>query len=356
VGTEADPFLQEATITLHGDRLTTVELPFFGAKVLAVADKGGMTGGHGSVADVPESQKGVLDLHGRPRLKRWTRVAPPGVVQGEKCFTVSEPVDFEAGDRIIVTVAHEIRTVESLGNGGVTVCVTEPFDRTHDSVIQEYSHQTFSPSANEPEWTVDMRCEVGLLNSNVKVQGNEESTAQYFGCHTVAMHGGHYRLENIEIQRCGQAGNLGRYSTHFHVNGPNPAPDSYVKSNSIHDSFQRGTTVHSTTHALVQDNLYYNNMGHNVFVEDGDEEYNIFDGNIVIASKNSPFMLKSDAMHASFWTATPSNMWRNNVAVESQDRGMWFEFCDSESRVCAESQDTYEFTNNIFHHNNGIGW
>eukprot|EP00729_Bicosta_minor_P027108 gene27108-22519_t len=67
-------------------------------------------------------------------------------------------------------------------------------------------------------------------------------------------------------------------------------------------------------------------------------------------------MLKSDAMHASFWTATPQNIWRNNVAVNSEDRGMWFEFCDAESRVCDNTGPTYEFKNNIFHHNQGIGW
>ena len=131
-----------------------------------------------------------------------------------------------------------------------------------------------------------------------------------------------------------RAGNLGRYSTHFHVNGDNPPPLSYVKSNSIWGAFQRATTVHSTKHALVQNNVAYDNMGHNFFVEDGDEAYNVFDQNIVIGSKNSHMMLKSDSMHASFWTASPRQLWRNNVATGSEDRGMWFEFCDSESRVC----------------------
>ena len=40
VGTEDEPYEQEATITLHGDRYTTIELPYIGAKVLAVASRG----------------------------------------------------------------------------------------------------------------------------------------------------------------------------------------------------------------------------------------------------------------------------------------------------------------------------
>ena len=38
VGTEAAPFMGEATITLHGDRWDTVELPMVGAKMIAVTD------------------------------------------------------------------------------------------------------------------------------------------------------------------------------------------------------------------------------------------------------------------------------------------------------------------------------
>jgi hypothetical protein len=43
VGTETQPFTHQATITLHGDRWKTVELPFIGAKVLAVTNRGGLT-------------------------------------------------------------------------------------------------------------------------------------------------------------------------------------------------------------------------------------------------------------------------------------------------------------------------
>jgi hypothetical protein len=351
VGTEAEPFEHNAVITLHGDRRDTIELPFFGAKVLAVADKGGMSNsGDSSGGEVPLSQKGVLDIHGKKRLTVWTKVATPGASAGDTSFEVVDAVDFVEGEEIVLSVPPEKAVVASVTNGGHTVWVKEPLVYDHTSVYEVYDN------AESGHWEVDMRCEVGLLTRNVVIQGDEGSVSQKFGCHTVAMHGGHYRVEGAEIRHCGQAGNLGRYSTHFHVNGPNPPPNSYVRFNSIHDSFQRATTVHSTEHALVEGNFAYNNMAHNFFVEDGDEKYNVFERNLVIGSKNSPFMLKSDAMHASFWTATPQNIWRDNVATGSEDRGMWFEFCDSESRVCDKTGPTIEFTGNSFHHNNGIGW
>ena len=82
--------------------------------------------------------------------------------------------------------------------------------------------------------------------------------------------GGHFRVENAEVRRCGQARILGRYCLHYHKTGYNPPPNSYLKSNSIHHSFQRATTIHGTQHALVTNNVAYRVMGHNYFVEDGE--------------------------------------------------------------------------------------
>jgi len=45
VGSEEVPFLHRATITLHGDRWWTIELPFIGCKNLVVTNAGGLHGG-----------------------------------------------------------------------------------------------------------------------------------------------------------------------------------------------------------------------------------------------------------------------------------------------------------------------
>lgn len=79
VGTEAQPFTHKATITLHGDRWKTIELPFIGSKVLAVTNRGGLSTachkhtisnrefnseGPQGMCDV--HSVGKLDLHGIP--------------------------------------------------------------------------------------------------------------------------------------------------------------------------------------------------------------------------------------------------------------------------------------------------
>jgi plastocyanin len=354
VGTEDEPFMQQATITLHGDRRETVELPFVGSKVLAVADKGGFTTfGKGRGVDVPLSQKGILDIHGIPRLRTWTKVGAT-VEAGTKTITTIEPTDFAMGEKVVLTAPHQELTVANRIDN-YTFTVVETITNRHVSETRD--HAGFD--------TMDMTCEVALLSRNIVIQGaglnrldgsatieegDDEvpSQEQLFGVHTGAFHGGHYRVENTELRHCGQAGNLGRYCMHFHVNDDNPAPNSYIKSNSIHHSFQRATTVHGTHHALVQNNVAYHVMGHTYFVEDGDETFNTFDGNIGIFTKPSHMMLKSDKQPSTFWTAIPTNYWRNNIATDCTDRGAWFEL---------ENQGiTLEFHNNTFHNNGGIGF
>ena len=354
VGTEDEPFEQEATITLHGDRRETIELPFVGNKVLAVADKGGFTTfGKGRGVDVPISQKGVLDIHGIPRLRTWTKVDAT-VEAGSHTITTVEATDFTMGEIVVLTAPHQELTVANRIDD-YTFTVVEEITHTH--VSETRSHAGFD--------TMDMRCEVALLSRNIVIQGaggprldgsatieegddERASTEQLYGVHTGAFHGGHYRIENTELRHCGQAGNLGRYCMHFHVNDDNAAPNSYIKSNSIHHSFQRATTVHGTHHSLVQNNVAYHVMGHTYFVEDGDETFNTFDSNIGIFTKPSHMMLKSDKSPSTFWTAIPTNFWRNNIATDSTDRGAWFEL--------SNQGITLEFFNNTFHNNGGIGF
>ena len=55
IGTEENPFLHKATITLHGD-VTDPEIPIYGAKVIGI-------------------RQGELDIHGKKRNVTWTRLS-----------------------------------------------------------------------------------------------------------------------------------------------------------------------------------------------------------------------------------------------------------------------------------------
>ena len=60
---------------------------------------------------------------------------------------------------------------------------------------------------------------------------------------------------------------------------------SYVKSNSIHDSYARCVTIHGVHYLTIDNNVCYNARGHNYFLEDGVETNNIIKNNLAIGSR-----------------------------------------------------------------------
>ncbi len=62
----------------------------------------------------------------------------------------------------------------------------------------------------------------------------------------------------VKVFNAGQAFRLGRYPIHFHMNGN--MSSSYVKSSSIHQTFNRAINIHASNYLTVQDNVIYNVM------------------------------------------------------------------------------------------------
>ena len=358
VGTEDDPFTHRATITLHGDRFKNVEIPHVGAKVLAVMDRtlshdhGG--GGTGPGTQAPWNVRGTLDIHGIVRKRTWTFLAKSSLA-GSNVLHTTEDVDFAAGERLIVTTADrhmwgvEEVTVASLPDPR-TVVLTAPLERDH--VSETYT----GPDGR----VVSLRVEVGLLSRNIVIKGDDNSPKQVFGAHTIAVHSGTYRVENVELTHCGQAAILGRYCTHSHMAAG--MGHSYVKSNSIHHSFQRAVTIHGTHHMRVQHNVAFDVRGHTYFVEDGVETFNVIEGNLGCRTRALSSMLKSDMSGPStFWTSSPTNFFRHNVAAGSAAHGIWFELPGNPhgpsftTTVCPNVNPLGEFFNNTVHSNGGMG-
>lgn len=87
----------------------------------------------------------------------------------------------------------------------------------------------------------------------------------------------------------GQPKIFGRYPIHFHLNGE--MMDSYVRGNSIHDTYARCVTIHGTHYLRVHNNVGYNFHGHGIFMEDGIETNNVITNNFILGGKQSWIML-----------------------------------------------------------------
>jgi hypothetical protein len=132
-------------------------------------------------------------------------------------------------------------------------------------------------------------------------------------------------IENVEFLKVGQRGRLGRYPFHWHLGGD--IDGQYIKNCSIHDSSNRAVVVHGTSKALIEGVVAYDHVGHGFFLEDGDEEENIFKDNLGILTKEATV---ADALEpeearepATFWITNPNNRFIGNVAAGSEGAGFW---------------------------------
>lgn len=366
IGTPDAPFEHHATITLHGDRYTSVELPHVGAKVLGVMNRATehdhnshLLGGFGgSSAPEVDTAMGTLDIHGTPRLATWALLEAT-VDAGTGDLYLDRDVDWAEGEELAIasssTNPTHAETVTVLSRPGPRHVVVTPVRRQHESFI-------YTPPAEAlaRHGTVDMRVEVGLLSRNVVIQGDENSHAQKFGATTIAAHGGRYRISNAELRNCGQSFLLGRYCSHMHVAGD--MAHSYIAGNSIHHSFHRAVTIHGTHNTMVRDNVAYDVMGHTYFVEDGVETGNTFKDNLGMVTRKCSACLKSDTKPATFWTSSPANVWEGNRAAGSTAFGFWFELSalpvgahrDVEG-VCPLRTPLQYFADNTAHSNSRVG-
>ena len=125
---------------------------------------------------------------------------------------------------------------------------------------------------------IEMRAEVGLLTRNVVYRGDPEtSPTNQYGAHIMLHSPGDEsvigKIENCEFTDVGQAFMLGRYPIHFHMIGT--VSKSYIKNNSIHQTYNRGTTLHGVHYLEVSGNVYHKTMGHCMFIEDAIETKNL---------------------------------------------------------------------------------
>ncbi|CAL1168986.1 unnamed protein product [Cladocopium goreaui] len=366
VGSEAAPFLHQATITLHGDRWNTIELPVIGSKMLAVTDLGGLgtcahlykreirlsSKGNFYVDPCPVKLVGRMELHGKPSIS-WTRLVETAEA-GSSLLKIEEAVDWEVGTELVITPTErgqteEVRRVLSIEDNGLTIRLDEPLRHEHLG-IWYFNEEIPTPT--------DLRAAVGRLTRNVKVQGDERSlgygNAYMFGVHIGAFHGGVMRIENTEITRSGQAANFGRYSSHWHVLSPHRTVDvvdlAYLRNNSYHHTFQRAVVVHSTDFTVVRDNVALQTKGHSYFTEAGDEVFSLYEHNLAVHPLQHPLLLDDDMDPAGFWQGGFQGWHRSNLASNCH-RGWRVRLISGP----AGGQTDMTFFNNSAHAS-GFGW
>jgi hypothetical protein len=119
--------------------------------------------------------------------------------------------------------------------------------------------------------------EVINLSRNIVITGDGS-------LHTVAAgHGGFTEIANTRVEKCGQEGALGKYCMHFHhkmdcaIRGANDeitGSSCTFRNNAVEYSEQVGITVHQTHNSVVENNVFYDVRGTNIYIEAGNEMNN----------------------------------------------------------------------------------
>jgi len=322
IGCEPRPFDGQWTLTFRGER-----------RDLSNANDGwfrvsGAVWANGLIA-APQAQ---LEVHGQ-RKTTWTSLAE-SVPQGSTSLLLAkEPQGWRPGDAIVLAS-------------------TSPDDReSEEHVIQAVNGARLTlreatRHAHDGDWTglgSRLNAEVGILSRNVKFTSSfdmqscenafrnydEETKNSCFGGHAVFLRHSVVHVEGAEFDKMGQALAMGRYALHFHH--AMDVPGSYLRSNSIRRGTNRCVTLHGSFRVLLEDNVCFQNRGHNLYLEDGIEWGNMFKRNLVVAPKDSATICTDNPRNlllggaSGMWITNPNNSFVDNTVVGASF-GAWFTF------------------------------
>jgi uncharacterized Zn-binding protein involved in type VI secretion len=323
-GTEAAPHIKNLTITLYGNP-SDESVSMLGTKVLGATDGG------------------QVNLIGKARTN-WVHLNA-NVLPGSSSLQLSQAVDWQPGDRIVIASSviedqSEERIVESVL--GSIVHLTKPLSFAHTGETRQVAGTA-----------IDLRAEVGLLSHSIVIQGDETSIETQFGGHVMIAHAGsNARIQGVQFTRMGQFNRLGRYPMHWHL--VRDASTGYFKKNSISHSIQRGVIVHGTDNLLIEGNVVFDTPGHSYGTENGTEKGNVFSRNLGLGTRNAklPKVVfegsttpADDDQAATFWMVGGDNTLIGNVAAGSESSGFWFD----------RSNDVRNFTGNVTHSSRSSG-
>lgn len=117
-----------------------------------------------------------------------------------------------------------------------------------------------------------------------KCDDNIKRTQCTAGLHTAMMGPGEIKIQYTRVEKCGQRGIKGKYCFHMHLMGG--CPTCLFKGNAVEYSHQRGLVIHGTHLSTVEENVFSDVRGANMYIEDGGELYNVIKYNVAICPWN----------------------------------------------------------------------
>ena len=243
-------------------------------------------------------------------------VASPVAAGGATTLTVSDKVDWQPGQWIVVAGTDfspdsaEFVLVSSVACNGpagaactVTLDPRTPLVNYHFGGLAPDTGAAAFQDGVTRNFGVDERAEVGLISRNVKLTSTITGSDSANGGEILIMGGfAQVALQGVEIEKFGKD-RLGSYPVHFHMAGTPPAGAVVINSNSIHHSYNKCVTLHSTNGITVANNVCARAVGHLYYLETGTEKNNQLLHNLGIGAMSNAFTIPAGnpPALASFW-------------------------------------------------------
>ncbi|MCI0641905.1 MAG: PKD domain-containing protein [Gemmataceae bacterium] len=291
---------------------------------------------------------GEVTMHGAVKSDTFVRLAVEPKV-GDTTLTLSEPVTgWRVGDRLVLpdtrhliggerwsqyTPQWEVLTIQAISADGRTLTLSSPLSFDHIG-------------ARNGDGVLEFLPHVGNLTRNIVVRSQSATGTRGYAMFTqradvdirYAQFAGLGRTsqQNFDNTTYDIAGNVthvgtnqaGRYPVYFnHLIGPTTSPQNGYQYTFMGNSvtcpldpmpFRWGITVNDSHYGLISDNVLYNWAGAGIVTEAGNESFNVFQRNFVVATRGDASPRSNDGRDGSaFWFHGFNNRLIDNVAADS---------------------------------------
>ncbi len=252
---------------------------------------------------------------------------------------------WRAGDWIVVATSSfspfesefvQIDSLASDGKGGTDVRLKQALRHYHfGSADPGRPGDANYGAKREVNFGVDERSEVGLISRNIILTaqtpdaGGAANPDLHWGGEIRILEGfGQVAIQGVELEKFGKE-RLGSYPIHFHMVG-DAKGRHLINSNSIHHSYNKCVTVHSSADVTIQNNVCARAVGHLFYQEMGDELRTRFLGNLGLGAMSHYFGIDASAKKTA--DGMVKNWWEgDNLARSNRYDGLNVRNMDNQS-------------------------
>ncbi|CAH8626270.1 unnamed protein product [Schistosoma guineensis] len=221
---------------------------------------------------------GIMSMHAVPKTVRWTTLKLSANAGDNQLYLNDPVIDWLPGDRIVIATTSmnykqsEVGVIASVSSDRMIITLVDKLINTHVAYNQTYGDHKFILGA-----------EVGLMKSNIIIQGDDQSVNTKFGGRILISQTlyegdilyGQLKLSGVHFYRMGQKDfntvTDARFPIAF-ISAGDMNNISYIKSCLFENSLSTALGGFATTGLYMENNIFYKTLGSAIWLTDGNHK------------------------------------------------------------------------------------